>query len=79
MLLCLKLGPPGLNCWIYFTLLFGVYTIESLSLFYLIVYLDLYLLGDDTSISQGFLMQTKHLFVLIHIRNKDEAGTIKVV
>ena len=79
MLLCLKLGPPGLNCWIYFTLLFGVYTIESLSLFYLIFYLDLYLLGDDTSISQGFLMQTKHLFVLIHIRNKIGVGTIKVV
>ena len=40
---------------------------------------DLYLLGDDTSISKGSFMQTKHLFVLIHIRNKGDAGTMKLV
>ena len=40
----------------------------------LFLYLDLYLLGDDTS-----FMQTKNLFVLIHIRNKSEVGTIKLV
>ena len=28
-----------------------VYTVESLSLFYLLLYLDLYLIGDDTSLS----------------------------
>ena len=44
------------------------------------LYHDLYLLGDDTLISQGSFMQTKHLhvFVLIHIRNKGEVGTIHV-
>ena len=31
------------------------------------LYLDLYLIGDDTSISWGSFMRTKHLFVLIHI------------
>ena len=30
-------------------------------------YLDLYVLGDDTLISKGSFMQTKHLCVLIHI------------
>ena len=43
------------------------------------LYLDLYLLGDDTSISKGSFMRTKHLFVLIHIRNKGDVGTIKLV
>ena len=40
------------------------------------LYLDLYLLGDDTPISYGSFMRTKHVFVFIHIRNKDSAGTI---
>ena len=40
-------------------------------------YLDLYLLGDDASIRS--FMETNHLFVLIHIRNKVEVGTIKLV
>ena len=31
------------------------------------LYLDLYVLGDDASISFGSFMQTKHLCVLIHI------------
>ena len=30
------------------------------------LYLNLYLIGDDTSISKGSFVQTKHLFVLIH-------------
>ena len=42
------------------------------------LYLDLCLL-DDTSISEGYFMQTKHLFILIHIRNKGEVGTMKLV
>ena len=42
------------------------------------LYLDLYLLGDDTPISQGSFMRTKHLFDLIHMRNKGEVGTIKI-
>ena len=31
------------------------------------IYLDLYVLGDDVLIRLGFFMQTKHLYVLIHI------------
>ena len=34
------------------------------------LYLYLYLLGDDASINKGSFMRTKHLFVLIHFRNK---------
>ena len=37
-------------------------------------YLDLYLIGDDTLISWGPLMQTRRLFVLKQIRNKGEVG-----
>ena len=37
-------------------------------------YLDLYVLGDDALISKGFFMQTKHLYVLIHIWTKGEVG-----
>ena len=32
-----------------------------------LLYLDLYVLGDDALISQGSFMQTKYLYVLIHI------------
>ena len=32
-----------------------------------LLYLDLYVLGDDALISQGYFMQTKYLCVLIHI------------
>ena len=32
-----------------------------------LLYLDLYVLGDDALISQGSFMQTTYLFVLIHI------------
>ena len=32
-----------------------------------LLYLDLYVLGDDALISLGFFMQTKYLCVLIHI------------
>ena len=31
------------------------------------LYLDLYVLGDDALISQGYFMQTKYLCVLVHI------------
>ena len=34
---------------------------------------------DDTSIHKGFFMRTKHLSVLIHIRNKAEVGTVNHV
>ena len=32
-----------------------------------LLYLDLYVLGDDALISLGSFMQTKYLYVLIHI------------
>ena len=32
-----------------------------------LLYLDLYILGDDTLISKGSFMQTKYLCVLIYI------------
>ena len=44
------------------------------------VYISLYnVLGDDISIIDGSFMRIKHLFVLIHIRNIGEIGTIKQV
>ena len=43
------------------------------------MYLDLYVLEDDSWISKGSFMQTKHLCVLIHIRIKGEIGTVKLV
>ena len=39
------------------------------------LYLDLFILGDDSWISYGSSMQTKHLCLLIHIRLKGEVGT----
>ena len=50
---------PG---YIQFYLLLGPYRC-----FISLLYLDLYVLGDDTLISQGFFMKTKYLCVLIHI------------
>ena len=44
-----------------------------------ILYLDLYVLGDDASILLGFFVRTKHVCILIHIRNKDEVGADKHV
>ena len=72
---CVWSGQSGLNCWIAFTPVFSCITVESLSLFYL---LFLYILWDDTSISWGSYMWTKHLFVLIHNRNKGEVGSPSV-
>ena len=43
-------------------------TVESLSLLYLLLYLGLYVLGDNPRISLGSFMQTKYLCVLTHIR-----------
>ena len=56
-----------------------VCTAESLSLIYPFLYIDLYDLGDDSLVSYGYLMQTKNLCVLIHIRIKGEVGTLKLV
>ena len=51
-------SPPGFKCWISFTVVFScIYTVESIYLFYLLLYLKLYLL-DDTLISKGSFMGT---------------------
>ena len=54
-------------------------TFESLCLLCLFLYIDLYLLGEYTLISEGSFMQTKHLHVSIRIRKKGEVGTVKHV
>ena len=42
-----------------------LFTVESLSLlFLLVIYLDLYVLGDDALISKGYFMQTKYIMCL---------------
>ena len=42
------------------------------------LYLNLYYLVDDASMGWGSLMQTKHIFVLIHYRNNGEVGTLNI-
>ena len=46
---------------------FSLFTVEPLSLPISLLYLDLYDLGDEAWISYGSFMQTKYLYVLIHI------------
>ena len=41
------------------------------------LYLGLYVLGDDAWISEGSLIQTKHICVLIHLLTKGEAGAVE--
>ena len=77
---CLWSGPPRFNCWILFCSGIQLYILLSPYLYFIsFLYPDLYLLGDDKSKSQGSFMRTKHLFVLIHIRNKSEVGIMKLV
>ena len=77
---CLWSGPPGFNCWISFAPVFTLYVLLSPYLCFIsFSHLDLYVLGDDESISNGSFMRIKHLCVLIHIRVKGEVGTIKHV
>ena len=53
------------------------FLLPQYSVLILVLCLDLYVLGDDSSISYGSFMRTKHLCVLIHIRIKGEVGTAK--
>ena len=80
-MLCLWSGLTGFNCCISFTLVFScIYILSSPYLCFIsFLYLDLHLLGDGTSISKGSFMRIKHLFTLIHIRNKGEVGAVKHV
>ena len=52
-MLWLLSGPPGFTCWISFALLWYsvLFTVKSLTLLYLLLNLDLYVLGDDALIS----------------------------
>ena len=66
-MLWLFVGPTGvylLDFLLWYSVLF---TVESISLLYLLLYLDVYVLGDAALISYGSFMQTKNLCVLIHI------------
>ena len=54
-------------------------TVNYDSCFISLLYLDLYVLGDDALISKGSFMQTKYLCVLIHIWIKGEVGAVKPV
>ena len=76
--LCRVFGQAqwGLSVGFYFLQYSGVCTVEPLSLFYLFLYLDLFVPGDDASISKGYFILTKHLFALIHIRIKGHEGTV---
>ena len=67
-MLWLFVGPTGIYLLdffcsgIQFNLLLSPYPC-----FISLLYLDLYVLGDDGLISLGSFMQTKYLYVLIHI------------
>ena len=68
-MLWLFVGPTGFTCWIFF-FCSGIpfYLLMSPYLCFIsLLYLDLYVLGDDALISKGSFMQTKYLCVLIHI------------
>ena len=63
--------PSGLTVRFHLPWYSDINTVEYLSLFFFsFLYLYLYLLGDEASISKGYFMRTKYLFVLIHIINK---------
>ena len=63
---CLS-GPPGFTCWISFAPVFSFFTVESLSLLYLLV-ISWFICFRRWCIDKlGFFMQTKYLCVLIHI------------
>ena len=55
-----------------------VYAVSPYVCFISFLFLDLYFLVDDASMRWGYLVQTKHLFVLIHFRIKGEVGTVKL-
>ena len=52
-MLWLLSGPPGFTCCISFAPVFisVLFTVESLSLLFSLLYLDLYVLGDDALIN----------------------------
>ena len=71
------LNRTGVNCWIDFYSRIQLHILLSHNqCFFSFLYLDLFELRDDTSIGKGYLLRAKHIFVLIHILNKGELGTV---
>ena len=79
-MLCLSVGPTGVYLLDFFcsSIQFNLLLSPYLCFIYLL-YLDLYVLGEDALISKGYFMQTKYLCVLIHIWIKGEVGAVKPV
>ena len=79
-MLWLFVGPTGVYLLdffcsgIQFSLLLSPYLC-----FFSLLYLDLYVLGDDALISKGSFMESKYPCVLIHIWIKGEVGAVKPV
>ena len=62
------LDPPGFTCLISFAPVFIFSLLLSPYLCFIsLLYLNLYVLGDDALISLGSYMQTTYMCVLIHI------------
>ena len=67
-MLLLFVGPTGVYLLDFFSSGILFYILLSPYLcFITLIYLELYVLGDDALISSGSFMQTKYLCVLIHI------------
>ena len=80
LMLWLFVRPTGVYLLDFFCSGIQFYLLMSLYLCLIsLLYLDLYVLGDDALISYGCFMQTKHLYVLIHILIKGEVGAVKPV
>ena len=67
-MLWLLSGPLGFTNRISFALVFSCFAVESLSLLYLLLYLDLYVLGDDALISSGLSCKPKSIRLDPHLK-----------
>ena len=77
-------GSPAFNCWIVFFFFFfsgsQFYVLLSPYLCFIsFLYLDFNVLGNNSLISYRYVMQTKHLCILIHLRTKGKVGIVKHV
>ena len=74
-MLMLFVGPTGVYLLDFFCSSIQFYLLLSPFLCFIsLLYLDLYVLGDESLISYRSFMQTKYLCVLIHILIKGEVG-----
>ena len=80
LMLWLFVGPTGVYLFDFFCSGIQFFLLLSPYLCFIsLLYLDLYVLGDDALISEESFMQTKHLCVLINIWIKGEVGAVKPV